>query len=136
MKEKILILLKNIIKILFENKNIKEKTYEKALKLISKINEELGIIDGTEDLFYNNLTNKNLFPVSIKGIQYLIQNCYGFNEENKLDKLIDLLIKNYSSSDKDIKDIICNIIQNISVMHNFKNKLLDIILNILEEINI
>ena len=49
-------LLKNIIKILFENKNIKEKTYEKALKLVSKINEELGIIDGTEDLFYNNLT--------------------------------------------------------------------------------
>ena len=61
-------LLKNIIKILFENKNIKEKTYEKALKLVSKINEELGIIDGTEDLFWNNLTNKNLFPEKVYNI--------------------------------------------------------------------
>ena len=131
-------LLKNIIKILNKNKNITEITYEKALKLLIKINEELGIIDGTEDLFWNNLSNKKLFSVSLKGIHYLIQNCYVSNEKNKLDELIDLLIKNYSNSDKEIKNIICNIIQNISAMQDFKNKnkLFNIILNILKEIDI
>ena len=129
-------LLKNIIKIIYENKNIKDDTYKKALNLIVLLNEKIGIIDETEDLFWNNLTNKKYFLICLKGIHFLLKNCYGLNEETKIDKLIDIFFKYYESSDDEIKNILCSIIQNISLIYNFKDRVFNSILHILDKIDI
>ena len=128
-------LLKNIIRIISENKNIKDDTYGKALNLIASLNEKICIIDGTEIIFWNNLTNKKYFLICLKGIQFLLNNCYGLNEENKIDILIDIFLKKYSISDNEIKNILCYIIQNISIVDNYKDKLFNILLCILDKIS-
>ena len=128
-------LLKNIIRIISENKNIKDDTYGKALNLIASLNEKICIIDGTEIIFWNNLTNKKYFLICLKGIQFLLNNCYGLNEESKIDILIDIFLKKYSISDNEIKNILCYIIQNISIVDNYKDKLFNILLCILDKIS-
>ena len=111
-------LLINLIKSLNENKNLNEKTYGKALSTIIQLNKEIGIIDGSENLFWENLSNKKFFSLSLKGLQYLIQNSYGFNDETKINNLIDIINNNYLNSEDLNKDILCNIIKNISIKFN------------------
>ena len=127
-------LIKNFIEILYRIPNINEKIYENSLRLLVKINKEIEIIDESENLFWNNLTNKNLFSISIEGLHHLIQNCYGYDTNKKINKLIEIFY-NYQNYEENIKNYLCNIIKNISINEKFQDKIFISLLNILNKID-
>ena len=48
-------LIKNFIELLYKIPNIKEEILNKSLKILIKINKNIGIIDESENLFWNSL---------------------------------------------------------------------------------
>ena len=127
-------LIKNFIEILYKIPNIDEKIYENSLRLLVKINKEIGIIDESENLYWNSLTNKKLFSISIEGLHHLIQNCYGCDTDKKFNQLIEIF-NNYKDYEEIIKNYLCNIIKNISINEKFQEKIFISLLNVINKID-
>ena len=128
-------LIKNFIELLYKIPNIKEEIFSKSLKILNKINKNVGIIDESEKLFWNNLDNQKLFDTSIEGLYFLIQNCYGCDTEDKISKLINLFNEKYLKSKKDIQNYLCNIIKNISINKDYNAKIFACIMDIIDKID-
>ena len=129
-------LINNYLELLLKNDNISDDSKEKALKLIIKINKQIGIIDGSEDLFWENINNNKLINYSIEGLYFLIQNCYAYDTKDKIKKLLEIFQNNYKNSEKNIKNYLCNIIQNLNVDGGNDIEIFEEIINTINNIDL
>ena len=67
---------------------------------------------------------------------FLIQNCYGYDVENKINKIINIFNNQYLSSKKEIKNYLCDIIKNISINKDYNDKIFTCIMNIIDKIDL